>query len=506
VRALVRRASVAGVLLGAHAAAAQFVQQGAKLVGAGAAGPAVQGYSVTISADGTTLALGGWSDGASAGAAWVFALAGGVWSQQGGKLVGSGEVGAGRLGKSVALSADGGTAVVSGPYDDADAGAAWVFVRSGGGWSQQGAKLVGSGATGNAAQGWSAALSGDGGTALVGAPWDDGNAGAVWAFVRSGGVWSQQGAKLVGTGAAGSAYQGYSAALSADGSTAIVGGVGDDGFTGAAWVFVRSGGAWSQQGTKLVGSGAVGASYQGYSVAVAADGDTAVVGGYGDSSDTGAAWVFRRVAGTWSQDGPKLVGSDAVGAAGQGWSVAIAADGGTVAIGGPSDDGHAGAAWVWRRVGGGWVQQGAKLVGAGAVGAANSGAVAVSGDGTTVVLGGPYDDAKTGAAWVFAAPEVCGPPSVVVQPQSRTAVRGRATTLAVTAVGSAPLEYQWYEGSAGDTSTPVGADGASFTTPPLFGPAAFWVRVRNACGSADSDAATVAVGRPARRRLAGRER
>ena len=71
---------------------------------------------------------------------------------------------------------------------------------------------------------------------------------------------TQQGPKLVGTGAVGTAEQGYSVALSADGNTAIVGGPDDNSDTGAAWVYTRSGGVWTQQGSKLVGTGAVGAA------------------------------------------------------------------------------------------------------------------------------------------------------------------------------------------------------------------------------------------------------
>ena len=62
--------------------------------------------------------------------------------------------------------------------------------------------------------------------------------------------------------------------------------------TGAAWVFTRSGGVWTQQGSKLVGTGAVGTAEQGCSVALSADGNTAIVGGPGDNSGAGAAWVF----------------------------------------------------------------------------------------------------------------------------------------------------------------------------------------------------------------------
>ena len=76
-------------------------------------------------------------------------------------------------------------------------------------------------------------------------------------------------------------------ALSADGNTAIVGGDGDNNFAGAAWVYTRSGGVWTQQ-QKLFGIGAVGSAYQGESVALSAHGDTAIVGGYGDNSFAGS--------------------------------------------------------------------------------------------------------------------------------------------------------------------------------------------------------------------------
>jgi hypothetical protein len=105
---------------------------------------------------------------------------------------------------------------------------------------------------------------------------------------------SQQGPKLVGTGAVGNAYQGGSVSLSADGNTAIVGGFGDNdnNYAGAAWVWTRSGGIWIQQGTKLVGSGNVGQAQQGISVSLSADGSTALVGGPYDNITVGAACVF----------------------------------------------------------------------------------------------------------------------------------------------------------------------------------------------------------------------
>jgi len=69
----------------------------------------------------------------------------------------------------------------------------------------------------------------------------------------------QQGPKLVGTGAIGNyVYQGTSVAISADGNTVIIGGDGDNYNNGAIWVFTRNGGIWTQQGTKLIGTGSIG--------------------------------------------------------------------------------------------------------------------------------------------------------------------------------------------------------------------------------------------------------
>jgi hypothetical protein len=118
---------------------------------------------------------------------------------------------------------------------------------------------------------------------------------------------TQQGPKLAG--------QGASVALSGNGNTAIVGG-------GGAAVYTRSDGVWTQQGAKLVGTGAVGDANQGYSVALSADGNTAIVGGPFDNSGAGAAWVYT---GVWTQQGAKLVGSDVVGLANQGYSVTLRA-------------------------------------------------------------------------------------------------------------------------------------------------------------------------------------
>lgn len=318
------------------------------MIGSGAIGAAKQGVSVAISYDGNTVIVGGNADNSNAGAAWIFTRTAGVWTQEGSKLVGSGATGAAQQGISVALSADGNAAIVGGNADSGNAGAAWVWTRNASVWTQQGAKLVGSGAVGSARQGTSVSLAGDGATALIGGSADASSAGAAWAWTSTGGVWTQQGAKLVGSDSVGNASQGQSVKLSGDGSTAILGGFLDNSSAGAAWVFSRSGGVWTQRRAKLVGSGGVGTGFQGITVSLSSDGNTAAVGGNRDNGNTGAVWTRTRSGTTWTQLQAKLVGSGAVGNAVQGLT-ALSADGGTLIEGGSQDDGVVGAAWVFFR-------------------------------------------------------------------------------------------------------------------------------------------------------------
>ena len=383
---------------------AQFAQQGPKLVGSGAVANASQGYSVAISADGNTAIAGSYSDNNGAGAVWIYTLSNDTWVQQGSKLVGTGATGNALQGHSVSISSDGNTAIIGGHSDNSGAGAVWVFTRSGGVWSQQGSKLVGTGAVGNASQGWSVSLSADGNTAIIGGYTDNSGAGAAWVFTRTGGVWSQQGSKLVGTGATGNAAQSWSVCLSFDGGTAIVGGYDDNTGAGAAWIYKRSGSTWTQQGFKLVGTGAIGKAAQGSSVSLSSEGNTAIIGGYKDNNQAGAAWVFTRsVIGVWLQQGSKLVGTGAIGNASQGSSVSVSFTGNTVIIGGYKDNNQTGAAWMYNRNGSVWTQQGPKLVGTGAVGNASQGySVSLSSDGNSAIIGG-VDNGQTGAAWVFIA-------------------------------------------------------------------------------------------------------
>ncbi len=347
-------------------------------------------------------------DGLASGSAPLF--------QQGPKLTGGEEEsGAGRFGRSVALSADGDTVLVGAPRDSGEAGAVWVFTRTGSSWVRQATLTGGDEESGTGRFGRSVALSADGDTALIGAPNNSGG-GAAWVFTRTDSTWTQR-AKLTGAGESGSGWFGQSVALSADGQTALIGGYVDHSDTGAAWVFERSGagtgGTWEQRGAKLTGGEEEsGEGEFGWSVALSAAGDTALIGGRKDDGGVGAAWVFERsgagAGGTWEQRGAKLTGGEEESGEGEfGQSVALSAAGDTALIGGFHDDSSDGAAWVFARTGSGagasWAQQGAKLTGAGEAGRGYFGdAVALTPDGDTALIGGVRDDEQQGAAWMFA--------------------------------------------------------------------------------------------------------
>jgi hypothetical protein len=206
---------------------------------------------------------------------------------------------------------------------------------------QQGKKLVGTDAVGRTRQGMSVAISADGNTAILGgpgdSPWDRsapfglGATGAAWVFTRSGGVWTQQN-KLVSTGAV--ARLGTSVALSADGNVAVVGGFAEDG--GVALVFIRTGGQWAQE-KKLVGTGAVGKSAP--SVALSADGRVVMLGASNDNGGLGAAWVFTRGVDYWTEDN-NLVGTGVAAKAAPSASV----DSSIVMVGRSNNNGSAGVA------------------------------------------------------------------------------------------------------------------------------------------------------------------
>ena len=279
----------------AHAANAQFIELASELMGRS------RPPAVALSVDGNTAIL----------ESSVFTRTNATWTAQSGRLYPT-DV------SSASLSADGNTLILGDSADNAFLGSASVFTRTSGVWTQQGGKLVGSGAIGNSFQGGSVALSADANTAVVGGPGDNNTTGAIWVFTRNNGVWTQQGPKLLANDEACAGHLGHSVAISADGNTIVAGAPYDsvapnlvapnlaNRFVGAAWVFTRSAGTWSQQGSKLVGIGAVGFSLQGFSVGISAAGDKVIFGGPLDNNRIGAAWVFMHLNGVWAPQSDKI--------------------------------------------------------------------------------------------------------------------------------------------------------------------------------------------------------
>ena len=298
------------------------------------------------------------------------------------------------VGVGLAMSADGNTLVVSSPHEDGgatdvngnqkdesawDAGAVYVFVRSAGRWTQQ-AYVKASNTQTSDRFGISVAVSGDGNTLAVGATLEDSgargvnppsaagagqadnsaeSAGAVYVFARNGTTWAQQAYIKASNADAGDQF-GWSLAFSNDGNTLAVGAQGEGSAAtgvnanqednsaadaGAAYVFFRRGGTWTQQ-AYIKASNAQGADRFGFSITLSSDGNTMVVGSYDEDGGasgingavneeapgSGAAYVFVRRGDTWAQDA-YVKQSTTVRNSAFGSAVALSGDGSTLAVG-----------------------------------------------------------------------------------------------------------------------------------------------------------------------------
>ncbi|MFN3436891.1 MAG: beta strand repeat-containing protein [Acidovorax sp.] len=371
------------------------------------------GYAIALSSDGNTLAVGAYlEDGLSnvvnvgegnvgspntdAGAVYVFTRSGTTWGQQ--AYLKSGNAGySSYLGWSVTLSADGNT-LAAGAINDPrgitgvnpvlpgsftpGAGAAHVFTRVGTLWSHQ-AYVKASNTEANDNFGHSVALSGDGNTLAVSALNEDSNAtgiggdqasnsrmdaGAVYLFTRTGTVWSQQAYIKASNAWQGQAF-GVSLVLSFDGSTLAVGANGEGSnavgiggaqnntsanASGAVYVFARSAAVWTQQ-EYIKSSNSQAGDLFGTSVSLSSDGNTLAVGAVGESSNaagiggaqsdnstlqSGAAYLFTRSGATWSQRA-YLKASNTAATDMFGSSVALSADGSALAVGALAEDSSA---------------------------------------------------------------------------------------------------------------------------------------------------------------------
>ena len=257
---------------------------------------------------------------------------------------------------------------------------------------QSTALLVGTGAISTGHQGWSVAISTDGTTVASGAPFDNSAVGAIWIFVNNGTGFNQQGSKLIETDTV-SSHLGQSVAISGDGNTIATGG-------NQAVVFVRnSTGYWNQQGPRILTSAQNEVNtFAPIYVALSADGNTLAAGDYTANSNNGATYVFtRNSSGIWSQQGSALVGTGATDDSfgtqvDQGVYVALSADGNTLATSADRDynNGQYGAVWIFIRVNNQtWIQQGNKLFNQQYQNGYFIYILRLSSDGNTFMLGSP---------------------------------------------------------------------------------------------------------------------
>ena len=451
------------------------------------------GRGVALSGDGTTLAVGAPHEASGAkgvngnqrdnsvfeaGAVYVYTRAGSGWAQQAYLKASNPQMSAG-FGHFVALSDDGNTLAVSAYWESSNArgingnqqdesipqaGAVYVFTRQGSTWSQQAyVKASNTGEAGTADSfgegdqfGFSLALSGDGNTLAAGALTEDGgtpgingnqadnsaaSAGAIYVFTRTGRAWSQQAYVKSSPIDAGDLF-GYAVALSRDGNVMAVGAFDEDGSarqvngpndnraggSGAAYVFTRTGGMWSQQ-AYIKPSNIETQDAFGVDVALSDDGTTLLVGSldedcaattvnapgcdtdWRDDLSMGAAYVFVRAGDTWSQQaflkasntGPNDTFGERLSLSGDGSVAVISAsveDGSAKGINGPNDDAaiDAGAVYLFTRAGTTWRQQ-AYIKGADTEAFDQfGGSVSLDRSGRLLVVGAPGDDSGTANA------------------------------------------------------------------------------------------------------------
>lgn len=233
------------------------------------------------------------------------------------------------FGASVGFSADGSTAVVGAKFhgSNMDQGQAYVYSQPAGGWNgdlQENARLTASDGSAFTYFGWSVAASSDGSSVVVGAPGGGNGAvasGSAYVYNMPVGGWSNanmlsENAKLTSNDGNASDLFGLSVGITGDGQTAAVGAPDhtvNGSTTGSAYVFGDTGGTWSQA-TELNAADGQNGDNAGFSVGIAGDGASLVVGAPGAVAKQGAAYQYNTdINGVWTLNnewGPSVSGPD----------------------------------------------------------------------------------------------------------------------------------------------------------------------------------------------------
>ena len=359
------------------------------------------GYSVSLSSDGTRVAIGANGNDGNGGASGhvrVYEFGGGTWTQLGSDI--DGEAVMDQSGYSVSLSSDGTTVAIGAIYNDGNgnsSGHVRIYEFSGGTWTQLGSDIDGEAIFDQS--GWSVSLSSDGTRVAIGAIGNDangGNSGQVRIYEFSGGTWTQLGSDIDGEAA--NDNSGNSVSLSSDGTRVAIGAPYNDGngnASGHVRVYEFSGGTWTQLGSDIDGEAED--NYSGNSVSLSSDGTRVAIGANGNDGSynyAGHVRVYEFSGGTWNQLGSDIEGEAANDNSGR--SVSLSSDGTRVAIGAPYNDengSNSGHVRIYELSGGTWTQLATDIDGEAADDQSGY-SVSLSSDGTTVAIGATRNDAS----------------------------------------------------------------------------------------------------------------
>eukprot|EP00127_Corallochytrium_limacisporum_P007257 Clim_evm13s245 gene=Clim_evmTU13s245 len=387
------------------------------------------GWSVSISDDGSTIAVAARHDnvgGDETGSAYVFATDEHCnWIEQA-KLIHDNGNRLGWFGQSLSISDDGSKVLVGASGhgdDDHQSGRAYVFSRDAN-WTQP-SELAAEDGSSFDWFGASLSISGDGNIITVGAPGrdEDGtgvpghdnqskNSGAAYVFVGDGGNWTETAMLTHADGVQGDHF-GVSVDVSYDGSTIAVGAVGHDAGgrnSGSVYVFVADGDEGWTERAKLTHADGADSDLFGRSLSISDDGRVIVVGAKEDGDGTGSAYVFVADGnGGWTENA-KLISSDGAEGDHFGEVVSISDDSSTIVVTAHRDDDHgceSGSAYVFVANGkGGWAEQAKMIPANGTENDYFGKSASISEDGKTIVVGAHWDDSNgrdAGSAFVFTA-------------------------------------------------------------------------------------------------------
>jgi Flp pilus assembly pilin Flp len=354
---------------------------------------------VSLSSDGTIVAIGAQGNdnffSTDIGHVRVFENVIGTWTQVGSDI--NGEARNDQSGQSVSLSSDGTTLAIGAPFNDGngnDAGHVRVYKNISGTWTQLGSDIDGEAA--GDLFGFSVSLSSNGTVVAIGARDNDGNgsfAGHVRIYSYSGGSWTQVGSDIDGEGA--NNRSGYAVSLSSNGSIVAIGAYGNNNtsgtFAGHVRIYSYSGGSWTQVGSDIDGEARDDQS--GGSVSLSSDGTIVAIGAQGNDgngANSGQTRVYKNISGTWTQVGSDIDGETAGDRSGS--AVSLSSDGSIVAIGAIFNDAtgsNAGHTRVFKNINGSWTQIGSDIDGEAA--GDESGAVCLSANGNTVAIGASWN-------------------------------------------------------------------------------------------------------------------